>query len=66
MFNVDYFSLLIGLFVGFLVVYAIYRPDVVIEQPTEDNIGKVTYVDEAGVCYKYKKEKVACELKPKE
>jgi hypothetical protein len=63
MFDVDIFSLLIGLFIGFLIVYAIFRPQVIIEQPTEENVGKVTYVDEAGVCYKYKKEEVACDRK---
>ena len=35
-------------------------PRVVIKYPTPHNVGKITYVDDAGVCYKYKMEKSSC------
>lgn len=35
-------------------------PKVVIRYPTPQNAGKVTYVDDAGVCYRYKAVEVGC------
>ncbi len=35
-------------------------PRVVIKYPTPHNAGRITYVDDAGVCYKYAVEKANC------
>ena len=38
------------------------NPKIVIKYPTPQNAGKVTYVDDAGVCYRYKAVEVGCPL----
>jgi hypothetical protein len=56
MFKIIPFYVFIGLFFGVLVIYALTPPPkVIIKHPTLDNAGKVIYVDNSGVCYKYKK-----------
>lgn len=35
-------------------------PKIVIKYPTPQNAGKVTYVDDAGVCYRYEAIKTEC------
>ena len=41
--------------IGFFVAYIfIPQPTVVYKYPTPENAGKVMYVDNSGVCYKYK------------
>lgn len=30
------------------------KPDIVIKYPTPENAGRITYKDDAGVCYRYK------------
>jgi hypothetical protein len=52
---------LIALFIGLLYTYltAPY-PTIIYKYPTPLNAGKITYVDDAGVCYKYKAEIVTC------
>ena len=50
-------SFLIGLF---YIHYTKEPPKVVIKYPTPQNVGKVTYVDDAGVCYKYAMSKSSC------
>ena len=53
---------LLGLFLGFLIVYLTSpKPKVVIKYPTIENIGTTTYVDEKGQCYKYYAKEVPCQ-----
>ena len=51
----------IGLFLGLYYVYITApEPKVVIKYPTPENAGKVTYMDDNNVCYKYKIVEVQC------
>tara|TARA_B000000557_G_scaffold209710_1_gene175579 strand:+ start:167 stop:397 length:231 start_codon:yes stop_codon:yes gene_type:complete len=54
-----YFFMALGL--GMLFVY-IFSPqlEVVYKYPTPENANKITYIDKAQVCYKYKQEQVDC------
>lgn len=36
------------------------KPKIVYKYPTPHNAGKITYVDDAGVCYKYNAIPVTC------
>ena len=51
-----YFFMALGL--GILFVY-MFTPQmqVIYKYPTPENAGKITYIDKAQVCYKYKKNK---------
>lgn len=58
-FNLFYFS--IALFIGFLFIYVTFpTPKVIIKHPNPQNAGKTTYVDNNGICYKYRKERIEC------
>ena len=63
---VDPFYFLMALCVGLLYTYVSSAPQrVVIKYPTPFNAGKITYVDDAGVCYKYKVKETKCPKDPK-
>lgn len=63
MIKVDFFFILLGLFIGFLIVYITSpKPKVIIKYPTIDNIQNTTYVDENGICYKYYAKEVPCPI----
>jgi len=47
----------IGLFFTYITMP---YPEIVIKYPTPYNAGKITYVDDANVCYKYAIEQVNC------
>lgn len=36
------------------------EPKIVIQYPTPENAGKITYIDDAGVCYRYRAQPVSC------
>lgn len=58
---IDPFYFLVSLCVGLLYTYlSAPVPQVVIKYPTPYNAGKITYVDDAGVCYRYKVEAKQC------
>ena len=51
----------VALFLGLLFSYFNSpEPTIIIKYPTPFNAGKITYKDNAGVCYKYEMEKVSC------
>ncbi len=50
-------ALFIGLMIGYMTTP---EPTVIIKYPTPFNVGRITYKDDAGVCYKYKMEKQIC------
>lgn len=54
-----YFFLALG--IGLMFVY-IFSPErhVVYKYPNPVNAGKITYIDKAQVCYKYKQQRVDC------
>jgi len=70
MFILDYIDptvLLISLCVGLLYTYLYApKPRIVIKYPTPYNADKIRYIDDAGVCYKYKVNKVECPQDPSE
>lgn len=54
---------LISLAIGLLYVYLTTPyPQIVYKYPTPYNAGKITYVDDADVCYKYRVDKTQCPL----
>lgn len=60
---IDPFVFLLALCVGLFYTYiSAPAPKVVIKYPTPYNAGKVTYLDDAGVCYRYKIKEVACPI----
>jgi hypothetical protein len=55
------FYALLGLLLGFFIIYLILpSPQMIIKYPNIDNIHNTTYVDENGLCYKYHADEVAC------
>lgn len=62
---IDPFYFLIALCVGLLYTYvSAPPPHIVVKYPTPYNAGKISYVDDAGVCYKYKVEPKQCPADP--
>ena len=58
---IDPFTFLVSLGIGIFITYIVSpEPRVIYKYPTPSNAGKVTYVDDAGVCYKYKSIPVSC------
>ena len=58
---IDPVAFFLALAVGLLYTYlSTPYPKIVYKFPTPYNAGKITYVDEANVCYKYKVNKVQC------
>ncbi len=61
MIKVDIFFILLGLCVGFFIVYVTApAPKIIMKYPTIENIRDTTYVDENGICYKYFAREVPC------
>ena len=55
------FYVFLGLFIGFCIVYMLApKPKIIIKTPNLTNCEDTSYVDDIGVCYKYKKIKVPC------
>jgi hypothetical protein len=58
---IDPFYFICSLAVGIFFVYIMRKkPRIVLKQPTPENAGSVTYVDDVGVCYKYEVKEVPC------
>jgi len=58
---IDPFYFLVAFCVGLLYTYISVPPQqIVIKYPTPYNSDKVTYVDDAGVCYRYKVSTDSC------
>lgn len=59
--KIDPFYFIISFGIGIFLSYIfVPEPKIVIQYPTPENAGKITYMDDAGVCYKYKAVKVNC------
>jgi len=54
------FYVILGMFVGMFIMYVFFSntTNIVLKEPTLENCGKITYLDDSGVCYKYKKKKI--------
>ena len=58
---IDPFYFVLALCVGLLYTYvSTPQPEIVFKYPTPDNASNTTYVDDAGVCYRYKVNKTMC------
>lgn len=58
---IDLRAFFIAFLIGTILAYfRVDRPRIVYRYPTPWNAGKVTYIDEANVCYKYAVDRVAC------
>lgn len=61
MFKIIPLYFFLALFIGFLYVYMTApKPKIVIKYPTLENAGKITYVDDNNVCYRYQKTEIPC------
>ena len=59
-----YFFLSFG--IGILLIYMFSTPPrVIYKYPTPQNAGRITYIDNSKVCYKYRSEVVDCPSDPK-
>ena len=59
--QIDPFVFLVSLCVGIFISYIFRKePRVVVKHPTPENAGKITYVDDAGICYRYRAQEVDC------
>jgi hypothetical protein len=65
MLKVEIFYIVLGLFLGFFIIYVTTPPPrVVLKYPTIENIQNTTYVDENGQCYKYYAVEIPCPTNP--
>lgn len=62
---IDPFYFIVAFSIGVFISYVLAPPpQIVIQYPTPENAGKITYQDDAGVCYKYRKVNVQCPSDP--
>jgi hypothetical protein len=55
------FYILLGLFIGFFMIYITYEPPkIIVKYPTIDNIEKTIYTDNNSNCYKYYAKETSC------
>ena len=58
---IDTFYFIVAFSIGVFISYVLAPPpQIVIQYPTPENAGKITYQDDAGVCYKYRSVNVQC------
>jgi hypothetical protein len=59
--KIEIFYILLGLFLGFFIVYITTPPPkIIFKYPTIDNIQTTTYVGSDGQCYKYYAMEIPC------
>lgn len=50
------FYLVLGIFFGVMFMYIFSpKPKIILKEPNLNNCKKMVYIDNSGVCYKYKK-----------
>lgn len=58
---IDTFYFILAFGIGIFLSYIFApEPHVIIQYPTPENAGKITYQDDAGVCYRYKAVPTQC------
>ena len=63
MIQIELFFILLGLCLGFFIIYVTTSPPkIILKYPTIENIQNTTYVDENGLCYKYFAMEVPCAI----
>jgi hypothetical protein len=61
MIKVEIFYIILGIFLGFFIIYITASPPkIILKYPTIENIQNTTYVDENGQCYKYYAIETSC------
>ena len=61
MFKIEIFFIIVGLFIGFFIIYITTPPPkIILKYPTIENIQNTTYIDEKGQCYKYYAKEIPC------
>ena len=61
MLKISLFYFIISLFFGVLSVYLSQpKSKIIIKYPSIDNLEKIVYQDDNGICYKYQKELTKC------
>ena len=61
MIKVEIFYIILGLFLGFFIIYITTPPPkIILKYPTIENIKNTTYVDKNGQCYKYYAKDIPC------
>lgn len=61
MMKVEIFYIVLGLFLGFFIIYVTSpKPRIILKYPTIENINNTTYIDENGQCYKYYAIEIPC------
>ena len=61
MMKIEIFFVLLGLFLGFFIIYLTASPPkVILKYPTIENIQTTTYIDENGQCYRYYAKEIPC------
>lgn len=61
MIKVEIFYIVLGLFIGFFIIYITTPPPkLIFKYPTLENIQDTTYVDENGICYQYYAREISC------
>lgn len=57
----DVFLLVMGIFLGVWIIYLLIPSlAIIIKYPTLENVGKITYIDKNGQCYKYYVKEIPC------
>lgn len=61
MIRLEPYVFLLSFGIGMMIAYiATPPPHVIIRFPTVENAGKITYKDDAGVCYRYRAKTTSC------
>ena len=59
--HIDPFYFIVSFAFGIFLSYIFTpKPKIVIKYPTPQNAGKITYVDDGGVCYRYEAIETKC------
>tara|TARA_B100000902_G_C26581964_1_gene561621 strand:- start:8 stop:256 length:249 start_codon:yes stop_codon:yes gene_type:complete len=59
--NINIYYFFLSLCIGFLIVYVTNpKPRIIVKYPNMNNYKDLVYIDDSGVCYKYRPEEVDC------
>ena len=57
---IEVICIIIGLLLGFIIIYASVTPRTILKCPTLNNINNTIYIDNNGQCYKYYVQEFSC------
>lgn len=62
--KIELLYVLVGLIVGLMITYFTSGPPkVILKYPNPENTENTKYIDQNGVCYRYRAEKTSCDMK---